>query len=144
MIKKRIIIGLISLCIFFASLLANAQEDVPQETGEETIEEINSQYLGDLSCAKGFVPIGGRICRDATLYQQYNIVVEYYYDGLSDNKIKIKKVRKFDNAQDVEKKEELLEFPVTEERRCIIELVDGRKLLLNLDKYNQLKVKVYQ
>jgi len=142
--KMRIIIGFIIGCVFFTSLLAFAQEDDAQETGGATIEEITSRYLNDLSCEKVPVSIGGKICRDATLFAQYHIAVEYYYEGLSDNTIKIKKVRKLDNAQDVEKNEEILEFPVTEERRFIIELADGRKLLLNLDKQNQLKVKVYQ
>lgn len=137
-------IGLIALCVFFTSWLAHAQESASEENSEETIEELTRWYLDDLSCAKTPVSKGGRICRDATLYQQYNITVEYYYDGLSDDTIKIKKVRKLNNAKEAEKKEELLEFPVTEERRCIIDLADGRKILLSLDEQNQLKVKVYK
>jgi len=136
-------IGLIACCVIFTSALANAQEDDAQESEQDTIEELTAKYQGALFCSNAPVVKGGRICRDATLYQQYAIAVEYYYDGLSDNKIKIKRVRKYGNDQDAEKEEKILEFPVTEERRCIIELADDTKLLLTLDEHNQLKVKVY-
>ena len=85
------------------------------------------------------VALQGRICREEYSSGGSAIIIEYWYWGIADNKIKIKRVVWEGDSR----KEETVEQILNPMGVCIFEPTPGKKLSLELDRFNQLMVSAF-
>lgn len=88
-------------------------------------------------------PVGlqGKICSAQYQYEGDVMTVEFFYWGYDQNRVNIKRVIKTpDKKGNMQRREEFLMQDPNAEHVCSLEPVPGRRLMLELDNFNQILV----
>jgi len=126
---------ILAWAIFAVLQAAHAEsEGVPLDKGSEK-RLLNFKYNSDA------VGLQGKICTAQYKQGEDVITIEFFYWGYDQGRLNMKRVIKTpDKKGNIQRREDILVQDPNAERVCSLEPVPGRRLMLELDNFNQLLV----